>query len=497
MKKRLFSAALLGAFCMYSHAQIVSNFEDISLSPDTFLNGADGSGGWLSGRLYFMNQFDANWQSWSGFSVSSKTDSITKSWSNQYSAITATGANSSQNYAVVYNSAIVALPVAPGGDTLAGVSVTNSTYTFGTLRDGDAFSKKFGGVSGNDPDYFFVRFSGLNANGSVTGAVDFYLADFRFPNNTLDYIVPDWQWVDLSSLGKINSLSLSFFSSDTGMWGINTPVYACLDSLVYLGSGGGFAPMANIDYLDVNQKMGKTTVDVIANDVDPDSPLDSLTLHIVSQPVDATVAVVNLLLEITPGATAYGLDYFGYAVCDENGYCDTTDAFLVFNAPPMAASDTFSNTGIWQILDNDSDEAKNLLTITIIDSLTTGSITRVDSAIEITGSYGPGQADMLRYSICDEFSSCDTATAVINIPLVKGIAGSSSTEIEIYPNPFARRINITGATAESFILRDMAGRIVFKVNLPGQKISLPELPSGGYLAEVITSHKTYRLRLIH
>jgi len=64
-------------------------------------------------------------------------------------------------------------------------------------------------------------------------SVLFYLADFRFPSSTHDYIVKDWQWVDLTSLGMVDSLEFNLFSSDTaGGFGINNPTYFCMDNLI-------------------------------------------------------------------------------------------------------------------------------------------------------------------------------------------------------------------------------------------------------------------------
>ncbi|MEL7532419.1 MAG: DUF4465 domain-containing protein, partial [Bacteroidota bacterium] len=63
-----------------------------------------------------------------------------------------------------------------------------------------------------------------------TDSVDFYLADYRFTDNTQDYIVKDWVWLDLTSLGDADSLLFGLSSSDTGVSGMNTPAYFCIDN---------------------------------------------------------------------------------------------------------------------------------------------------------------------------------------------------------------------------------------------------------------------------
>ena len=63
------------------------------------------------------------------------------------------------------------------------------------------------------------------------GTVDFYLADYRFADNSKDYIVENWEYVDLSSLGVVKSLEFSLNSSDAGVFGMNTPAYFAMDDL--------------------------------------------------------------------------------------------------------------------------------------------------------------------------------------------------------------------------------------------------------------------------
>ena len=99
------------------------------------------------------------------------------------------------------------------------------------MRDGDSFAKQFGGESGNDEDYFKLTITGITETGYTDNSVEFYLADFRFADNDQDYIVDDWTWVDLSSLGNVIGLEFMIESSDVGAYGINTPGYFAMDNL--------------------------------------------------------------------------------------------------------------------------------------------------------------------------------------------------------------------------------------------------------------------------
>ncbi|MCX7862981.1 MAG: DUF4465 domain-containing protein [Bacteroidales bacterium] len=219
------------------------NFEDLSLNPNSYWNGSDNSGGFTSGNIAtFPNTF-TDWgggiTSWSGFAYSNMLDTITQSFTNEFSCYAGIQTPNSTIFGLSYNSidwmtgqtlpnnVYFSQPV-----KIQSIDVTNSTYAALTMLNGDAYSKKFGGASGNDPDWFKLTIIG-SKDSIVTGSIEFYLADYRFANNSLDYIVKDWATVDLSSLGIIDMLSFVLNSSDTGMYGMNTPAYFCFDNIKY------------------------------------------------------------------------------------------------------------------------------------------------------------------------------------------------------------------------------------------------------------------------
>jgi len=174
---------------------------------------------------------DIGWgitESWSGFAISNQTDTLTPGFFNQYSAIAGSGAQNSANYVVCSNSRGMDTIFLNEATTIAGAYFTNNTYAALSMKNGDMFTKKFGGESGDDPDWFKLTITGLN-NAEVTDSINFYLADYRDANNNNDYIVTDWQWVDLTSLGEVEQITFKLSSSDVGQFGMNTPAFFCLD----------------------------------------------------------------------------------------------------------------------------------------------------------------------------------------------------------------------------------------------------------------------------
>jgi hypothetical protein len=213
-----------------SSAQLTSTFDDLTLEENSYWNGSDASGSFVSGQATFNNEFNAEWYSWSGFAYSNIEDNTTAGYGNQYSAIPGMGAMESTNFGVCYTGSADTISFENSKD-LFGIYVTNATYAALSMQEGDDYAKKFGGVSGDDADWFLLEIEAYNADMEPAGVVEFYLADYRFDNNEEDYILNDWEWVDLSSLKQVSFLTFTLTSSDNGDWGMNTPSYFCMDNL--------------------------------------------------------------------------------------------------------------------------------------------------------------------------------------------------------------------------------------------------------------------------
>lgn len=245
-------AGIMG-LSVQSACAAVATFETISLSPESHWDGSDMSGtqgpeGMFGGIPYtqyrqiagsgFLNTY-TDWGgsgSWSGFAISNHTDATTPGFGNQYSAYTGGGAGGSANYAVGYystyedttNVKLGALTNLSG----LGASITNTTWAALDMLNGSSVGKKFGGVSGDDADWFKLTITGYVGGVSTGSFIDFYLADFRFADNASDYILDEWAYVDFSSLGSADELRFSMSSSDNGAFGMNTPSYFAMDNFL-------------------------------------------------------------------------------------------------------------------------------------------------------------------------------------------------------------------------------------------------------------------------
>ncbi|MEO6833709.1 MAG: DUF4465 domain-containing protein [Chitinophagaceae bacterium] len=233
----------------------------------------------------------------SGFAFSNMTDTVTPGFKNQYSA--------------KYKRAVDTLPieymVANGQHNyvktllkgqITSLWVTNTTYAYYSMRDGDAFAKKFGGSSGNDPDWFKLTIHGYDTKGVYpSDSTDFYLADFRFADNSKDYILKDWTPVNLPFKynQSLDSVTFNLSSSDTGMFGINTPLYFALDNVFFLQpTSVQPIPFSQIASIFPNPATNFLTLDISSDKIKTASISDMAGRIISTFPITAQRKTINI-----------------------------------------------------------------------------------------------------------------------------------------------------------------------------------------------------------
>ncbi|MBL4862669.1 MAG: DUF4465 domain-containing protein [Crocinitomicaceae bacterium] len=226
-------------------AQDVIDFESQVLTVDSYDNGSAGAGEFIftavGNDVAFGNYYDpAGW--WNGFSISNVTDDTTAGWLNQYSAYTGIGNNASENYAIFYPGGSITGSAAP--QIIDSIKITNTTFAAISMRDGDDYGKQFGSPNDangdpdgtNGEDFFKVWIICQDFAGNESDSVEFFLADYRFADNTQDYIIDAWTNIDLTGFSfTVSKIDFRFESSDMNMAGpwINTPTYLALDDLAF------------------------------------------------------------------------------------------------------------------------------------------------------------------------------------------------------------------------------------------------------------------------
>ncbi len=188
------------------------------------------AGGFTSDIAFFHNSFTdfGSFSVWDGFSYSNKTDTTTPGFRNQYSAYHTGDPIPGNIHVIGFEQARIDFPIRI---QFYSARFTNNTYAALSMTHGDPFAKKFGGPDGKDPDYLLLTLTTLDFEGTVLGSLTIPLADFRFEDDSQDYILDEWTEFDLTDLHWGESLVFSLQSSDVGMFGINTPTYFAMDDL--------------------------------------------------------------------------------------------------------------------------------------------------------------------------------------------------------------------------------------------------------------------------
>lgn len=180
-----------------------------------------------------LNNAWGSWAYWSGgAAVSNYHCDIANGGPNtQLSLPTETPAHSGDNFIVTYGYsdgsqfATDSRPVFDFQDGVArqvkGLWITNNSYFLHSLTQGDSFNQ-----SATDDTFIDVTFEGFDAAGISQGMVKYRIQDGK-------KALTDWAYVDLSSLGKINTLKINYeFSKDQDNgYGFAAPAYLVIDDI--------------------------------------------------------------------------------------------------------------------------------------------------------------------------------------------------------------------------------------------------------------------------
>ena len=195
-----------------------------------------------SGDYAFASGCMSDWDYWYWFGYANHTDTKYETLNDQWNNIVGGGYDGSTNYGVAFASEfngpcyVTLLSEEPA--VVPGFYITNSSYAYTSMMNGDGFAKKFG-----KGDWFKLTITGYGADDAVTATKEYYLADLR--DEATAYIINDWRYVDLTSLGAVAKIGFTLSSSDNGDYGMNTPGYFCFDN--FGAEGTEVLPEKNVD----------------------------------------------------------------------------------------------------------------------------------------------------------------------------------------------------------------------------------------------------------
>ena len=212
---------------------------------------------YVSGDYAFDSGCISDYATWWNFGYANHNETKFESLDDQWNNVVGRGYDGSTTYGVAYvntgyfGPCYVNLLTEPA--VVPGFYITNSSYAYNSMTGGDSFAKKF-----DKGDWFKLTITGYDADDKVTGTKDYYLADLR--DEATAYIINDWRYVDLTSLGKVAKIGFEMSSTDNSSWGMNTPAYFCFDNfgadgtevlpeknVVFISSAGYATYVANKD----------------------------------------------------------------------------------------------------------------------------------------------------------------------------------------------------------------------------------------------------------
>jgi hypothetical protein len=226
----------------------VADFENLYLSEESHWGGPFEktnefmiNSQFYSGSFAFKNYCMPSLYTWAFFGYSNETStdfSIDDFFEQQFRSTVGHGVNESSNYGVVYCEKTMGhtdlrFTHTQEGAKLSGMYVTANAYLKSCVLEGDGMSKESDGTTGKPfaiGDSVAIKATGYFKD-QIVGVVTFPLADYRSNNVNEHYILDSWQWMDLSSLGKIDKVRFSMTSTKQNAKGITTPAYFCIDNV--------------------------------------------------------------------------------------------------------------------------------------------------------------------------------------------------------------------------------------------------------------------------
>lgn len=167
---------------------------------------------------------------------------------------------------------------------------------------------------------------------------------------------------------------------------------------------------------------GPVTIDVLANDTDPDG--DPLALDAVGTAGSGTTTIAGNTVVYTPDPGFEGTDTFAYGVCDPSGACASATVTVSVTAPPpgaLAVGDDTASTRpdagvIVKATANDLGDLDQS-TLEVVSGPEHGTASNVGGSGNLRYEPDPGftGVDVFTYRICDVAGVCDTATVTVTV----------------------------------------------------------------------------------
>lgn len=223
----------------------VIDFESITIGDSGVLKGSDfaSTNYFEVDGFRFSTTFDPGFSISEHFAVTNHSNNWDGSYANLYGSISGGGADGSRNYAVAYmnsghhdidtsivdNLRLLPSISIPDFAQIHSIQISNTTYTVGTIRNGNAYAPAF-----DLNDRFQLTVFGIDEFNTILTPITHQLADYTGITDLADgFILSQWEMLDLQNLSNAKSLHFMLTTTDVGTNGPNTPLNFTLDNLSY------------------------------------------------------------------------------------------------------------------------------------------------------------------------------------------------------------------------------------------------------------------------
>lgn len=258
------------AATLQTQAQVsVENFDTFTLTANSYYKDTVNTS-WSTSSADFAYKWHGTtgsgyWES--GSAYTNVKDTVNGTYTNLYGNITGSGF-SGNNYVTVQDLSVIKVK---NLSIVSGFYITNTTFAWKAIKKGNQFSRKFGDTTGTGsgtsipqgqyPDWFLLKVVGYRNGVATTDTVKFYLADYRPAGTANDFVVKNWQFVNCTTLGIVDSLKFMMSSSDNSFGYMNTPSYFSIDNLV-TNTTVGVHELENISNISLFPNPAKESVTI-------------------------------------------------------------------------------------------------------------------------------------------------------------------------------------------------------------------------------------------
>ncbi len=433
----------------------------------------------------------------------------------QYTAITGSGYNGSENYCVAYPNyyqSDVFPETGSATETVKGVYVTNNVWAYQAIINGDSYASAFGGANGDEPDYFRIRAIGYNENNEASDTTYFYLADYRFENNTQDYVVTDWQYFDLSVLGAVSKIRFSVEGSKTNENGLVTPAYFCMDN--FNGDAPDQAPIVtNTTSVHLLESDNEATVNLLDLVTDPDNEDSEIVFSIESGDntdvadfniTDSTLTVTrtegnhgNTTLNIQATSNGLSVNFEIPVTVDED--IDLAPVVTNTTSVHLLESDNEATVNLLDLVtDPDNEDSEIVFSIESGDNTDIADFNITDSTLTVTRTDDNHGSTTLNIQATSNGLSVNFEIPV-TVDVITGIENIESMNVSCYPNPCSDYIYVNKAENASYKIISVNGAIVSEGKILSNdnfRINTRNIKQGVYQLMIVTPTSVKTLKLI-